>query len=92
MVADLTADKNARVYAILSNGGYLQSDEGVKARQEELDNINEQFQEMVDQILDPQPEVDLSENPFFERGMSGLDRLRWEMEAQAQVAAQQNGS
>lgn len=29
---------------------------------------------MVDQIMDPQPEVDLSENPFFAAAQRGLER------------------
>lgn len=36
---------------------------------------------MVQDILDPQPEVDLSANPFFAAGMAGMDRLKWEYEA-----------
>jgi hypothetical protein len=50
----------------------------VQQREQVVRDINEHFDEMVQDILDPQPEVDLSKNPFFAAGQAGLERLKWD--------------
>jgi hypothetical protein len=69
----------------MANGSYLQSEDGLKARKREIEDIEEHFNEMVNNILDPEPEIDLSANPFFAKAESGLDRLRWELMGQGQM-------
>lgn len=63
----------------MSNGGYLQSDEGSKARQQEIQQLEDHFDEILDQIFNPQPGVDLADNPFMQAGEREVERLKWDL-------------
>lgn len=79
MVAQIQDEKRSRMHAIYSNGGYLQTEDGLKARDEEIRVLEEQFDEMVKNILDPEPEVDLSDNPFFAAGRRAVEKTKWDL-------------
>jgi hypothetical protein len=78
VISQLSSDKQARINALLANSAYLESDEGVKSRADQIREMEENFNEIVSGITNPQPEVDLSENPFFAAGQRGMERLKWE--------------
>lgn len=87
---DLKQEKLAQIHAILSNSAYLKSEEGLRARRKEIQEIEANFDEMIENILDPVPEVDLSTNPFFAAGERGLEKLYWDFQTiknQAAMAA-----
>lgn len=89
VVDQLDEEKRNKINAILANAAYLQGgDEGLKSRNDEIEAITEAFNEMVDNILDPVPEVDLSENQFFAAGMHGLEKIKWEYMGRNEQAAQ----
>ncbi len=65
--------------AIMSNGVYLESKEGIEARGKILAEIEEQFDNAVDRALGVEVEEDnLEDNPMFAAGLRGLERLKWE--------------
>lgn len=89
VIDGLESEKRNKINAILSNAAYLQGgDEGLKGRNEEIEAITEAFNEVVDNILDPQPEIDLSENEFFAAGLRGLEKTKWEYLQAKEAAAQ----
>lgn len=88
VVAQLDAEKRSKINAILANAAYLQGgQEALQGRKDEIDAITEAFNEMVDSILDPQPEIDLESNPFFAAGARGLEKVRWEYMGMNEKAA-----
>lgn len=68
--------------ALLSNGGYLQSKEGLEARRQEIERLNGYFDEVIQEIQDPgkaeREQRELEANPLFSAGIRGLDRLKWD--------------
>lgn len=77
--------------AILSNGGYLQSTKGLEARKAEIRQINQHYDDVIDEIMDPgraeREQRRLEDNPVFAAGIRGLERLKWDSGfAQAAVA------
>jgi DNA-binding ferritin-like protein len=81
--------------AILSNGGYLQSEQGVQGRKTEIEELNEHYDNLIESIRDPfkaeREREELMANPLMAAGMRGLDRLRWEMGNTAQTQEQIQG-
>jgi hypothetical protein len=63
----------------MSNSAYYKTDDGLRIRREEIEEIKRNFNDIIQDILDPKPEIDLSENPLFAAGQSGLDNLRWKI-------------
>lgn len=94
VVAQLQQDRRENVLAILSNGGYLQSTKGLEARKTEIKQINQHYDDVVDEIMDPgraeREQRQLEDNPVFAAGMRGLERLKWDSgfggAAQQQIA------
>lgn len=81
-ILDLQAERRAQIRALLSNGGYLQSPEGIKVRSDEIEKINQHFDEIIEEIQDPgkaeREQRAIEENPLFSAGIRGLDRLKWD--------------
>lgn len=92
MLAELRSEQRAQVRAILSNGGYLQTEEGISARRDEIERLNAHFDSVIEHIQDPgkaeREQRELEENPLFAAGMRGLDRLKWEFYGAQQTAEQ----
>lgn len=92
VIADLKAERQARIHAILSNGGYLQTKEGLDARKNEIEALNDHFNQAIELVMDPgreeREERAMRENPLFAAGIQGLERLKWDLRADQQMAAQ----
>lgn len=77
---------------MLSNSAFLESNEGLRARTQEIDQINAHFEEIIGEILDPgkaeREQRQLEENPLFSAGIRGLERLKWEFAGAQQQAAE----
>lgn len=91
-VDGLNEERRAHIRAILSNGGYLQAAEGPKIRQEEIAELNYQYDEIIDEIMNPgraeAEDEEFRNNPLFAAGIRALDRAKWEFGGAA--AAQSN--
>lgn len=83
VVADLRSAQRAQINAIVSNSAYLESKGNQEIRLREIQDLNDHYENVIDGILDPQPEVDLMDDPLMAAGVRGLDKLRWEMAASA---------
>ncbi|MBA2725194.1 MAG: hypothetical protein H0U53_04320 [Actinobacteria bacterium] len=92
VVEELQGERRAQVRAILSNGGYFQSKEGLDARRTEIEEVNRHYDEVIDEIRDPgkaeREERAVQDNPLFAAGIRGLDRLKWDLQAAQGVQAQ----
>lgn len=72
----------------MSNGTYLKSKEGLEARRQLIEGINDNYDEVIQNILDPQPEINLEDNPLFAAGIRGLERFKWDYLGAQEVAAE----
>jgi hypothetical protein len=83
ILEELTAERQAHLRAVLSNGGFFQIKDGLDIRKNELERINRTFQEAIERVRDPGKEEReqraLESNPLFSAGIRGLERLKWDM-------------
>lgn len=90
VIDELRSEQRAQVRAVVSNGGYLQSEQGLNARKETIESINSQFNKMINNIQDPgkneREDRALRENPLFAAGIRGLDRLKWDFQGMQENA------
>jgi hypothetical protein len=70
---------------VLSNGGYYQIENGLKIRSDEISELNEKYDELVQEIEDPQPDFDLQELPVMAAGIRALDNARWEFQGASET-------
>lgn len=80
----LELERRNQTHAVLSNGGYFQSDKGLKARTDELKRIQEYFDKACDEVRDPgklaREDEAFRNNPFFAKALNAMDKLRWDYE------------
>lgn len=76
----------------MANGGYFELKDGAQLQKDTIQQLNDHFDQAVDAILDPnkaeREQQELEDNPLFAAGMRGLERLKWDIEAEAVMAAQ----
>jgi uncharacterized protein YicC (UPF0701 family) len=89
MVEELNVERRAQIRAIISNGAYLQSKEGLQARKQEIEALNEEFDKLIDKILDPfkekREQEELMANPLFAAGIRGFEKLKWDIRSGALI-------
>lgn len=72
----------------MANAAYFKGGkESLRARDEEIAELNEKYDETIQSIVDPQPDVDLRDIPVMAAGLRALENARWEFEAQRDVQA-----
>lgn len=88
----IRSERAEHIRAILSNGGYFQSDKAMAARKDEIERLNEHFDNALDAIMDPgkaaREAEELANNPLFAAGSRGLERLKWDLHSKQVAAAQ----
>lgn len=73
--------RQGQINALMANGSYLKSKEGLQERTNTIQDINDNYEEWMSNFLDPESEVDISDNPFFKAGAEGFERLKYDIES-----------
>ena len=92
VIAQINDGRQRQIAALNSNGGFLQTDEGIAAVKNLIEEVNAHADDLIDYIIDPErrerEEREFRENPLFAAGTRGLERLKWEFEGEARVRAE----
>lgn len=82
VIDELRQEQRAQIRAIMANAGYFNSKDAMQARKDEIEKLNEHFEDAIAKVDDPDKErreqEAFEQNPLFAAGLRGLDRLRWE--------------
>jgi hypothetical protein len=81
----LELERRHQTHAVLANGGYFQSDKGIKAREAELKRIQDYFTKACNEVRDPgaieRADEAFRNNPFFRASLNAMEKLRWDYES-----------
>lgn len=68
----------------MSNGGYFQIEKGPEIRKQEIQEVNDHYDEVIKRIINPNyqgEQVSEKMQAILDAGARGLDRLKWDMAA-----------
>lgn len=69
--------------AILSNSAYLKGDQAFEGRKQEIEALNQHYDQLIESVRDPfkaeREYEELMSDPVMAAGIRGFERLRWEM-------------
>jgi predicted nuclease with TOPRIM domain len=70
----------------LANSAYYKGgQETLRGRDDEITSLNEKYDELIQDIEDPQPDFELEDLPVMAAGLRALDVARWEFQGALEV-------